>query len=100
LSVSTVQVFIIDGNEARRSMLRLLFRGSSFTVVGEAADLESAIMALLEQQPDAVLLGSDLQQESVLRKSLPSILPNTHILELAQNAPTPIDICFDRITDP
>lgn len=53
-------LLIVDDHEGFRTFARTLFAADGFEVTGEAADGEAALTAVLEQQPDVVLLDVQL----------------------------------------
>ena len=59
-------VLIVDDNERFRTRVRRLLEAAGYTVVGEAADGESAVEAVRRDPPDVVLLDMRLPDMSGL----------------------------------
>jgi DNA-binding NarL/FixJ family response regulator len=51
-----IGILIVDDHEGFRAQARMLLEASGYNVVGEAADAESAVEAVVELDPDVVLL--------------------------------------------
>jgi CheY-like chemotaxis protein len=51
-----VSVLIVDDHASFRRLARRLFEGAGYSVVGEASDGASTLIAVAELQPDVVLL--------------------------------------------
>jgi DNA-binding NarL/FixJ family response regulator len=57
-------VLIVDDHRDFRARARRLLEGAGFAIVGEASDGASALTAVAELQPDAVLLDVQLPDAS------------------------------------
>lgn len=77
MTVSTVRVLIVDDHRLFRSGVRAEL-GDSVEVIGEAEDVDSAVKAIAELQPDVVLLDVHMPGgggQEVLRRVLGSGAP-------------------------
>jgi DNA-binding NarL/FixJ family response regulator len=60
MPVMRPRVLIVDDHEGYRSLARAMLEADGFDVVGEAADGESAVAAVIDLRPDVVLLDVHL----------------------------------------
>ncbi len=82
-----LRLIVIDPNALTRALLRYVFHSSpGVEIISEAADYESAIRALGNSIPDALIMGSELPKTE--RKSLLSAIgsdyPGVKVIELSE----------------
>ena len=54
------RVFVIDDVETTRALIRMLLRGASFDIVGEAGTLLTALQKVTSLRPDVVILDLEM----------------------------------------
>jgi len=80
-----LSLVIADANKSTRARLKVVLCGiSGVEIVGEAADLGSAVAIVENLLPDAVIIGDELPQgkEFVIR-SMRSLFPSIRVIELS-----------------
>lgn len=80
-----LSLVIADANESERTQLKhVLHDISGFEIVGEAADLGSAVATLQNTLPDAVIIGDELPQgKDFVVRSVRSLFPSVRVIELS-----------------
>jgi DNA-binding NarL/FixJ family response regulator len=81
------RLVFIDRNELTRALFGYVLEGSAgIDIVGEAADLDSAMPLIRQLVPDAVVTGYELplREKSRLRSGLRAEFPRMRILELSE----------------
>lgn len=75
-----MNVLVVDDEPvARRRLVRMVERMEGVTVVGEAADADSALAQVLETEPDVVLLDIRMPGETGLELA-PRLPENAHVI--------------------